>query len=302
MVKENQEDDLKNKEQEKSEGLPEIEPNKETSDGIMKKGQQDVAIIEAGIEEEIGGMEKTAETHNFNPEELLKVHGIEENIKKGVDEAKGNLEKDIEPLKISTDETELIHKCSGCGDETQHGKYCTKCGTKLLRVGKQEISKKSTSAEFDKLFEEIIAKVEIVKNSKDSNVEKLKKLEELLDKENGKVINLDGINEFIAAGGNQKKAGEKIVEIMKEISVEIKTGFENELSNLQKKANDLEKAPIDSFQRIDEAKGLLKSLEKILNDIDGSGEGAAIKRYPQIKEIGNLLYNIQERAEADKKE
>ncbi len=206
MVKENQEDDLKNKEQEKPEGLPEIKPNKETSDGIMKKGQQDVAIIEAGIEEEIGGMEKTAKSHDVNQGELIKIREIERNIEEGVDKAKGNLKKEIEPLE---------------NKEKEH-------------------SEEMFTGEIEEVFNGIIIEAENIRSSQESLLEKRKKIDGLLAQMD-KIMNNERTKNNYAKTENWRDAGNLLHKIRENIDKDPDTRKEilKELEINRKKTGEL---------------------------------------------------------------
>lgn len=150
---------------------------------------------------------------------------------------------------------------------------------------------------FDKLFDGVIEEVNSIKASGESSDEKLARLNSLHEKMSNKYINEEGFNEYNQKSQKWREAGNTLYEAENEINNE---KFEDKLADLKKQASDLEKAPIDSSKRIEETEKLLELLNRIVNEISISGEKNSIKKYPEIRDIGNLLYSIQDKAKADK--
>lgn len=136
------------------------------------------------VEEKASEYEVMMTVNGALPENIEEFKKEEGNIEKGATEAKSDYVKYVEVLK-NDPEVQIARKCLNCGNKTQTGKFCTRCGAKLA---KEEVGQHKNNTEIGekKTKKEILEKVEEINKKLDNaligidEVNKLKKQKEQL--------------------------------------------------------------------------------------------------------------------------
>ncbi len=268
MADENMED-LKKPEKKEVIAPLEIE-KKETSEGVEREERGKEKQVIESTAEETGRMEITVKKEGATDEEFGELAGGGKKVAEGIKKAEGTLEEDLRPLKNNGPEIKVVRKCPKCGDETQSGKFCTRCGNQLAETGRAGQDEKNKDLGKTGTKQEILEKVEGINKKLDNpSISKeesdgLKKLREhLLDQfDSGEDFGTEigKKDDFKKADpGANKEAGDPAG---------------NEIAKIQKELANKESLLSKTMERLKDSENHIEDLKKGLDELAKMKESA----------------------------
>lgn len=270
---------------ERKESSSEVPP--EGFNETLIEGDRKAEIIKEEAGEEIDSREETAITHGAGKDQAEKLHSGREKFKKGIEEAEGNLRKEISELQEKPVDMAIAGKCLNCGKEIEDSaKFCAKCGTELA-TGKRpeerekEETKKMTLEETEKFFDSLKEKAILVSSSDESLLEKRKKIMVMFS-EMAKAVNDKITEDNLFKTQKGKETGSLLVDLKNEIdkNPETRKEIEEKLKANGEKLQKLyiskgpEKEVKENIKMLDDENTGLKSL---YNELDREGQEEEIR-------------------------